>query len=248
MQRFDGKAVLVTGAAGGIGRATALRLASEGASLTLCDVQDEATTETAAMCRESGVDARALHCDVGLDEQVDAAVAACVNNFGKLDALINVAGILLFEHTTAVSTEAFQRVLDINLTGTFRMCRAAVPHLLESGGNIVNTASTAGEMGLPYGQAYSASKGGVIALTRSLAVEFGGRGVRFNAVCPGSIETAMTRPNFPDNVDMKLLMRQSPLDKARAPEVVASVIAMLASEDGCHINGETIRMDGGALA
>lgn len=248
MQRFEGKAILVTGAAGGIGRATALRLASEGANLLLCDVQDEGTGETAALCRDEGVEAKALHCDIGSDDQVDAAVAACVKHYEKLDAVINVAGILLFEHTTELSTEAFQRILDINLTGTFRMCRAAIPHLLESGGNAVNTASTAGEMGLPYGQAYSASKGGVIALTRSLAVEYGARGLRFNAVCPGSIDTAMTRPRFPKDVDMKLMMRQSSLDGARGPEVVASVIAMLASEDGRHINGETIRMDGGALA
>jgi meso-butanediol dehydrogenase/(S,S)-butanediol dehydrogenase/diacetyl reductase len=248
MRRFEDKVVLVTGAAGGIGRATALRLSSEGASLLLCDVQDDATSETAAMCREAGVEAKALHCDVGSDEQVDAAVAACVKHFGKLDALINVAGILLFQHTTDLATDVFQRILDINLTGTFRMCRAAIPHLLESGGCVVNTASTAGEMGLPYGQAYSASKGGVIAMTRAMAVEFGARGIRFNGVSPGSIETAMSKPNFPDNINMRLMMRQSSLDKSRGPEVVASVIAMLASEDGCHINGEIVRMDGGALA
>ena len=248
MERFTDKAVLVTGAAAGIGRATALRFASEGAQLLLCDVQDEGIAETAAACRDAGADARALHCDVSDDGQVDAAVAACVKHFGKLDVVLNIAGIVHFEHSTDLRSETFQRVLDINLLGTFRMCRAAIPHLLESGGNVVNTASTAGEMGLPYGQAYSASKGGVISLTRSLAVEYGARGIRFNAVCPGSIQTAMSQPKFPDGVEMKLLLRQSPLDQARGPETVASVIAMLASDDGVHVNGETVRMDGGALA
>jgi len=249
MGRFDGKSVLVTGAAAGIGRATALRLASEGASLLLCDVQDEAASETADLCRAEGSDARPLHCDVSDDAQVTRAVEASVEHFGKLDVLCNVAGILVYGHTDSFAVEDFQRVLDINLTGTFRMCRAALPHLLESSGNIVNTASTAGEKGLCYGSAYSASKGAVLGFTRAIAVEYGDRGVRANCVCPGSILTAMTSSGrFPKDFDMKKLLRQESLKGPDGPEVVASVIAMLASDDGRHINGEQIRMDGGALA
>ena len=249
MGRFDGKSVLVTGAAAGIGRATALRLASEGASLLLCDVQDEAASETADLCRAEGSDARPLHCDVSDDAQVTRAVEASVEHFGKLDVLCNVAGILVYGHTDSFAVEDFQRVLDINLTGTFRMCRAALPHLLESSGNIMNTASTAGEKGLCYGSAYSASKGAVLGFTRAIAVEYGDRGVRANCVCPGSILTAMTSSGrFPKDFDMKKLLRQESLKGPDGPEVVASVIAMLASDDGRHINGEQIRMDGGALA
>ena len=249
MQRFEGKSVLVTGAASGIGRATAERLASEGAQLLLCDVQDEATVETAELCRKETVDVRALHCDIGDDAQVAEAVAASVKHFGKLDVVCNIAGIIKYGHLAEFSVEDFQRVIDINLTGTFRMCREALPHLLESGGNIVNTASTAGEKGLPYGAAYSASKGGVLALTRAIAVEFGDRGIRANCVCPGSIQTAMTsRSLFPDEIDFQKLMRQNSMRGPDGPETVASVIAMLASDDGRHINGEQIRMDGGALA
>ena len=129
------------------------------------------------------------------------------------------------------------------------MCKAAIPHLLESGGNIVNTGSTAGESGLPYGAAYSASKGGVLAMTRAIAVEFGDKGIRANCVCPGSIVTAMTsRSLFPEDVDFNKLLRQSSMRGPDGPETVASVIAMLASDDGRHINGEQIRMDGAALA
>jgi len=249
MQRFEGKAVLITGAASGIGRATAERFASEGAQLLLCDVQDEAASETAELCRKAGADARALHCDVGDDGQVAKAVAAAVEHYGKLDVLCNVAGILKYGHSLDFKVSDFTRLLDINLTGTFRMCQAALPHLLESGGNIVNTASTAGEKGLPYGAAYCASKGGVLALTRSIAVEFGDKGVRANCVCPGSIMTAMTSASlFPEDIDMKKLLRQNSMRGPDGPEVVASVIAMLASDDGRHINGESIRMDGAALA
>ena len=249
MRRFDDKAVLITGAASGIGRATAIRLASEGAQLVLCDVQDEAAGETAELCRAEGADAKPLHCDVGSDDQVEQAVAAAVKHFGKLDVLCNVAGILKYGHFVDFAVEDFQRVIDINLTGTFRMCKAAIPHLLESGGNIVNTGSTAGESGLPYGAAYSASKGGVLAMTRAIAVEFGDKGIRANCVCPGSIVTAMTsRSLFPEDVDFNKLLRQSSMRGPDGPETVASVIAMLASDDGRHINGEQIRMDGAALA
>jgi len=249
MGRFDEKSVLITGAASGIGRATAVRLAAEGASLLLCDVQDDAAGETAELCRKEGADARALHCDVSDDGQVTRAVEACVEHFGKLDVLCNIAGILIYGHTDRFEVEDFERIVDINLTGTFRMCRAALPHLLESSGNIVNTASTAGEKGLCYGAAYSASKGAVLGFTRAIAVEYGDRGVRANCVCPGSIVTAMTSSGkFPDDIDMNKLLRQNSLRGPDGPEVVASVIAMLASDDGRHINGEQIRMDGGALA
>jgi NAD(P)-dependent dehydrogenase (short-subunit alcohol dehydrogenase family) len=176
---------------------------------------------------------------------VDAAVAA----FGRLDVLCNIAGILLMEHAHETRLEDWRRVLEVNLTGTFLVSIAALPHLLESKGNIVNASSTSALAGLPYGAAYGASKGGVLALTRTLAVEYGRQGLRANAVCPGSITTPMTsRSKLPKDVDGKLLVRAMALDQPRGPETVASVIAMLASEDGAHINGEHIRVDGGTLS
>ncbi len=249
MRRFEDKVVLVTGAASGIGRATVERLAQEAAKLLCVDIQAEAVEATAKRAIELGAEAEARVCDVSDPKQCAATVKACIDRFGKLDSLCNIAGIIRMSHTHELSLEEWNRVLSVNLTGTFLMSQAALPHLLAAGGNIVNTASTAALAGVPWGAAYAASKGGVLALTRSMAVEYGKRGLRVNAVSPGSILTAMgSRSILPEDIDNTLLARLMPLDKPRGPEVVAGVVAMLASEDGAHINGEQIRIDDGTLA
>ncbi len=249
MKRFEEKVVLVTGAASGIGRATAERLAREGAALHLGDVQEEGLLATAKECEALGARVSRSVCDVSEPDSVRTTVADCVALQGGLDVLVNVAGILSLQHTHDVDLETWQRILAINLTGTFLMCQAALPHLLERGGNIVNISSTAALAGMPYGAAYGASKGGVLALTRTLAVEYGKRGLRANAICPGSIQTPMTsRSALPEDADFKLVMRAMALDQPRGPETVASVVAMIASKDGAHINGESIRVDGGTLS
>jgi NAD(P)-dependent dehydrogenase (short-subunit alcohol dehydrogenase family) len=248
-RRFQGKVVLITGAASGIGRATAVRLAGEGARLFLVDLAKEGLDETAKHCAAAGGEVECAPCDVSQEDQVNDAVAGCVDRFGQLDVLVNVAGILLLAHTHETTAAQWQKILDVNLTGTFLFCKAALPHLLGSSGNIVNTSSTSALAGMPYGAAYGASKGGVLALTRALAVEYGAQGVRVNAICPGSIKTPMgSGSNLPKDINFELLKRAMPLDKPRGPEKVASVVALLASEDGAHINGESIRMDGGTLA
>ena len=249
MQRFDNKVVLVTGAGSGIGKASAARLAAEGGSVFCVDLNELALEATVADIISAGGEATARVCDVGDEASVQACVAECVTHYGSLYALVNMAGILRFDDTEQLQTAHWQKVIDINLTGTMLLCRAVLPYLLESGGSIVNAASTAALSGLPCGVAYSASKGGVLAMTRSIAVEYAKRGVRANCVCPGDIKTGMTDDvGFPETMDWDLLPRIMSISGAKGPEVMAGVIAMLASADGIHITGEDIRVDGGTLS
>jgi meso-butanediol dehydrogenase/(S,S)-butanediol dehydrogenase/diacetyl reductase len=249
VQRFDDKVVLITGAASGIGRATAQRLAQEGATLALSDVNAGGLAGTAATCDEAGAKVRTEIVDVADEAQVAAMVAGAVEEFGRLDCVVNVAGILQFEHTHETTLEDFERIMSVNLTGTFLVCREAIPHLLESRGNIVNTSSTSALAGHPWTVAYAASKGGVAALTQTIAVEYGKQGLRANAVAPGSILTPIQNEfQLPEGGDPKLIYRITALDEHRGPEVVASAIAFLASDDGCHVNGTLLKVDGGTLA
>jgi NAD(P)-dependent dehydrogenase (short-subunit alcohol dehydrogenase family) len=249
VDRFSDKVVLVTGAASGIGRATAERLASEGASLALSDVNADGLEETATACRAEGVDVLAQVGNVGDEASVADIVRSCVDHFGRLDVLVNVAGILQFKDLRETTLDDWNRIISVNLTGTFLMCREAMPHLLNSGGNIVNTASTAALAGHPWTVSYSASKGGVFALTQTIAVEFGKQGVRCNSVAPGSVLTPIQQAfDLPEGADPKLVYRIMALDKQRGPETVASSIAFLASDDAAHVNGTCLKVDGGTLA
>jgi len=249
MQRFEDKVALVTGAGSGIGRASAERLAAEGAKVFCVDLNADALEELAESLRAGGAEAVAWPCDVSDEIAVNEAVAACVNAFGSIYTLVHMAGLLRFERTHETDAASWQQIIDINLTGTFYLCKAVLPHLIESGGNIVNAASTAALAGLHWGAAYSASKGGVLAMTRSIAVEYADQGVRANCVCPGDIKTNMTVDiTMPDAPSHEQIVRISSLGGPKGPEVVAGVIAMLASEDGAHITGEDVRIDGGTLS
>ncbi len=245
----SGKA-LVTGASGGIGGATALRLAEEGMDLFLTDLAGPALDAVAEQCRSLGVTVVAQPGDVRDDAQVDALVAACIEQFGRIDLLANVAGVQRWSHSHEQSTDDFRLMVDVNIGGTFFFCRAALPHLIESQGCIVNMASTTSFDGLAYSAIYSATKGAVLMLTKSLAVEYTGRGVRVNAVAPGGIDTAMSNDiAFPEGLDFKLVMRQMSLNGGmKPPAVIAGVVAFLASEDASHISGETVLVDGAAIA
>jgi NAD(P)-dependent dehydrogenase (short-subunit alcohol dehydrogenase family) len=249
VQRFADRSVLITGAGSGIGRATAERLAAEGARLTISDVNADGLEETASTCRTSGVPVTAVVSDVSDEAAVADLVAGAVGEFGRLDVLVNVAGILQFKDFRLTTLADFERIIGVNLTGTFLTCRDAMPHLLESQGNIVNITSTAALAGHPWTSSYSASKGGVLALTLTLAVEFGKLGVRCNAVAPGSINTPIQNAfELPEGADPKLLHRIMPLDRMRGPENVAGAVAFLGSDDAAHVNGEVLRVDGGTLA
>ena len=250
MQRFSDRTVLVTGAASGIGRAVAQRIAREAGNVFCVDVNSELLQETVDLISAEGVGvAESRVCDVSDAKSVTETVQACVDTFGSLYSIINMAGLLRFDDTEQLLLEDWDHIIAVNLTGTLLFCKAAIPHLLESRGSIVNAASTAAIAGLPCGVAYSASKGGVLAMTRSLAIEYGKRGVRANCICPGDINTSMSKDaEFPESMDFDLIPRLMSLTGAREPEVVAGVAAMLASEDAAHITGEDIRVDGGTLS
>jgi NAD(P)-dependent dehydrogenase (short-subunit alcohol dehydrogenase family) len=231
----------VTGAGSGIGRATVLRLVAEGAAVLATDVSPDGLAETAAGAEGPG------SVEVLVGDVTDPAHApAVVDAAGRLDLLVNAAGILRFEHSHEADLDAWERLLAVNLTGTFRCCRAALPALLDGdGGAIVNVASTSALFGHPWAAAYASSKGGVLALTRTLAVEYAKQGLRVNAVCPGSIDTPITGAfELPEGADGRLLRRiMSPMGMG-APSVVAAAIAYLGSTEASHVNGAELRIDG----
>ncbi|MBW2288924.1 MAG: SDR family oxidoreductase [Deltaproteobacteria bacterium] len=232
-ERLQGKVVLVTGAASGIGRATALRFAAEGARVFCSDVQFEACEATAKSIREAGGEAIAIACNVTRSEECDAAVSAVVEQAGALDVLANIAGIGIYRHATDYSDDEWRRVIEVNLNGSFFMCRAAIPRLLESKGSIINMASAAGLSATPYGAAYSAS-------------EYGRQGLRANCVCPGGVDTPLTRSfNVPGGVDPALMARLNFLPMLGQPDDIAALVAYLASDEARYVNGAAISIDGG---
>lgn len=246
MRRFEDKVVLVTGAASGIGEACTKRFISEGASVAMVDVNAEALEKAAAAI--DGPTATFV-CDVTEPDTVKATVEAVVAKFGKLDSLCNIAGIMRVKKTTEMSYEEFNLVIAVNLGGTFLMCQAAIPHLLESKGNIVNMSSTSALGKHPWMAAYAASKGGVLSLTRALFAEYVKKGLRVNAICAGGIMTPL-HGNFavPEGEDFKLIRGAMPPIAMAPPEKAASVVAFLASDDASYVNGESFRVDGGALS
>jgi NAD(P)-dependent dehydrogenase (short-subunit alcohol dehydrogenase family) len=249
--RFANQSVIVTGAASGIGRACVVRLAAEGAQVLGVDLNAAGLDETVQLATQTaahGGQARGATGSVADEARVRQIVTDFVGQAGKLDVLVNMAGFLRSSHTTETSLQSFLDILQVNLVGTFLCCREALPHLLKTRGNIVNAASTSAYYGHPYMAAYSASKGGVAALTHALAWEYLKQGVRVNAVAPGGIMTPLveaTPAGLPEDIDFKLIQHLTPITRFGTPENVAGVVAMLASEDGAHMTGEIVRIDGG---
>ena len=249
MTRFTDHVAVVTGAGSGLGRATAHRFGDEGAAVAAVDLDVDAAEKTAAEIGERGGSARAYRVDVTDPAAVKTAMDRVAADLGRPQVLVNSAGIGGFAHTVDETYERWSAIVGVNLTGTFLMCQAALPHMLEGGGAIVNVASNAGLMGQPYSAAYCASKGGVVNLTRALSVEYVNRGVRVNAVAPGGMNTPMIAGfTMPEGVNLKEFARvTSPLGYAE-PEEVAGVIAYIASNDARYMTGSIVSFDGGITA
>ena len=250
MKRFEGKRVLVTGAASGIGKATAVRLASEGAHVVGTDIQEDALRETVAEIVEVGGRADAIPADISQWETVEAMVKEAVEKLGGLDVLVNVAGMGGFVRTELEDPARFDKLLSINLYGPFYTVRASIEHLRASKGNVVNVASIAGVAAHPYAAAYCASKGGLVMMTKALAMEYAAEGLRFNAICPGGIKTPMLKVFDPSSVpdaNMQLFMRMMMLNGRFAdPSEIAGTVAYVASDEASFMTGSVLLNDGGS--
>ena len=263
MKRLEGKRILVTGAASGIGQATALRLLSEGAVVVAADLAVEGLENTRVQADAAATADRltTVAMDVANEDSVIDGVRLAAETLGGLDALVNAAGILRAWHTHQTTLEQWNQIVGVNLTGTFLVVREALPALLaNSGSSIVNFSSTSASFAHPYMAAYAASKGGIQAFTHSLALEYAKDGLRAACVAPGSIKSGITDATggyIPKDADWSLFPRLMPIlptttESSGAgmaePNAVAGVIAMLVSDDGAWITGTEIRMDGGTHA
>jgi len=248
-RRFEDKVALVTGAASGMGRATSVRLASEGARVFGLDVDAQGLAETEAAVKEAGGEITVAVADVTSREQCFDAVKTAIENYGRLDVVANVAGIVRFAHSPEMSAEEWNLVLAVNLSGPFYICQAALPHLIETSGNIVNVASNAGLMGQAYTTAYCASKHGLIGMSKSLAMEFIKHDVRINVVAPAGTDTPMNvGVSFPEGVNPKLIKPYMGMRGMGAAEDVASLIAYVASDEARMIHGAVLSVDNGMMA
>ncbi|WP_218919565.1 SDR family NAD(P)-dependent oxidoreductase [Pandoraea vervacti] len=245
--RFKDKVVLVTGAGSGIGYATAERIAQEGGKLLLADINGDALRRAgdaiqAAHATEYGTFVFDASDMAGTREMVKTAAA----HFGRLDVLCNIAGIAGGWHTHEMPEADYKRMMAINVDGVFASCQEAIPHLIETKGNIVNMASASSKQGQPYTAAYCASKAAVVAITRCLAVEYAGNGVRANAVCPGGVNTNIHHTiQFPKDADAKMMEKLYPLFPIAEPHEIAAAIAYLASDEARYVTGVDFSIDGG---
>jgi NAD(P)-dependent dehydrogenase (short-subunit alcohol dehydrogenase family) len=257
MKRFVGYVAVITGAAGGIGKACALRFAQEGANVACLDMAMERNEATAGECRALGVEALALRCDVTDPDSIKAAVTAALAAWGHIDVLVASAGIYTGSPLVDVPLKQWQRLIDINLTGVFLTNQAVAPLLMgQRSGSIINISSMAGKTSWPASAEYSAAKSGVIGLTRSVAMELAPYGATANAVCPGNTVTDMVQNvagiiGGRDGVNTEewLAARANdcPMKRMAEPWEIAGVVAFLASQDSRYLTGQAIEVDGGMV-
>ena len=242
--RLTDKVSIITGAGQGIGRATALKFAVEGAKVAVCDINMEAVEDTGAAIREAGGDAAGFDVDVTNKESIARMVAGVMARWGRIDTLVNNAGIVQDAQFKKMTDEQFERVIDVNLKGVYNCTKAVVDIMLEqNSGVILNASSIVGLYG-NFGQTnYAATKFGVIGMVKTWARELGRKGIRANAICPGFIETAILA-SIPDKV-IKMMEDKVPLGRLGKPEEIANTYAWLASDEASYINGAVIEVSGG---
>jgi NAD(P)-dependent dehydrogenase (short-subunit alcohol dehydrogenase family) len=252
MGRLDGKVCVITGAGGGIGRASALRFAREGGRVACADVIEETGRATAAGIVAAGGEAEFFQVDVTDEASVRALYDAAEKRFGAVHVLFNNAGVLLPGDVSVLDTDldAWRRVLDINLTGVFLCCKHGIPKLLAAGGgSVVNMGSVSGLIGSATSQiGYAATKGGVIALSRDIAVEFARRGIRCNALCPGPVETPLALQLYADEAAWQRRAVHIPVGRLGQAEEVAEAALFLASDESSFVTGSSLVVDGGIVA
>ena len=246
---FAGRSILVTGASSGLGAAAVRRFAAGGGLVYAASRDQEKLAEVAASCAGLQGEVRFGPLDVASPADCRAAVAAAVDAYGRLDVLVNNAGRHDFRVTTDVTEDEWDADIALNLSGAFYLCQAAIPHLLETSGNIVNVASVAGVMGEAYSAAYTAAKHGIVGLTKALAIEYLNAPIRVNCVCPGGMDTPQVATiNVPDGADWELIMRVAAKRGLMTADSVAAVIAFLASDDASSVHGSIQMVDQGHLA
>jgi NAD(P)-dependent dehydrogenase (short-subunit alcohol dehydrogenase family) len=250
--RLAGKVALITGAGSGMGRAAAELFASEGARLVVSDVADDAGKDVVATIRAAGGDATFVHADVSQWSDCQTMVQAAVDTFGGLQVLYNNAGIFPADDGGVLDTPdaTWRRVMEVNLQGVWHGCKAAIPAMLASGGgSIINVASFVALMGAATAQiAYTASKGGVLSMTREIAVEYARRGIRANALCPGPIETPLLQELLSDPERRARRMVHIPMGRLGRAEELARAALFLASDDASYMTGASLVIDGGITA
>ncbi|HZZ08409.1 MAG TPA: SDR family NAD(P)-dependent oxidoreductase [Candidatus Binataceae bacterium] len=251
MGKLEGKIALITGGGSGIGRASALMFAAEGAKVSVVDRAEESARTVAAEITKGGGEAIAIRADVSKAVDTERMVAETVGHFGRLDVLYNNAGIGFARRTHLLTEEEWDRTIDVDLKGVFLGCKYALPELMKHGGVILSTASVAGLEGFRQMAAYCAAKAGVILLTKSLAMDYAEHGIRVNCICPGSIETPLYESGFENLTPEKRARAQQMfaamhlLGRTGGPDEIARVALFLCSQDASFITGQAVVVDGG---